>query len=258
MVQNQRAPGEPAYKIDSVDSALRLLLAFRERKAIRVTEAAQLLGVARSTAHRLLAMLQYHGFVAQDRVTRAYRTGRVLMEIGLIAIGDLDVRRRARAHLEVLSRDLGETANLLVLEGGDVRFVDGVEGTQILRVGTRTGLLLPAYATSGGKAMLAEFPPDQVRDRYPDGLVALTPSTVVDFAALEAELAVVREQGFATNHEESEVGLAAVAVCVRDRFDHPVAALAVSLPVNRLSTARATTIARALHAAASAIREDLQ
>ena len=140
----------PPYAIESVDKALRLLLLMRNRREIRVTDVSSELGVARSTAHRLLTTLAHHGFTVQDWVSKSYRPGRVLVEIGLAAVGELDVRRKARHHMEKLAGELRETANLVVLEGGNVRIVDGVESDQALRVTSRTGALVPAHAGREG------------------------------------------------------------------------------------------------------------
>src|SRR5437899_96074 len=82
----------PTYPIGSVNNALRLLLMFRDHPLIRVSEAGVALGVAPSTAHRLLAMLEYHGFVQQDEETRGYRSGPALVDIGLTAVRSIDVR----------------------------------------------------------------------------------------------------------------------------------------------------------------------
>ena len=94
----------PPYPIGSVDNALRLLAMLRTRSAITVSEAAAELGVARSTAHRLLGMLRHHGFVRQDPDSRAYLPGRALLEIGLSVVERLDVRVAARPVLEALSQ----------------------------------------------------------------------------------------------------------------------------------------------------------
>ena len=71
---------EPAYPIRSVDNALRLIRLFNERDTLRLTDACGYLGVAHSTAHRLLAMLVHHGFVQQDPQSRTYRPGPTLLE----------------------------------------------------------------------------------------------------------------------------------------------------------------------------------
>ncbi len=82
----------PRYPINSVDNALKLLLMFREQQVIRVSEASATLGVGRSTAHRLLAMLEFHGFIEQDADTKAYRSGPALAEIGLAIVQSMDFR----------------------------------------------------------------------------------------------------------------------------------------------------------------------
>ena len=108
-------PGqEPAYPIASVDNALRLLLLFRSQPRVRLTEASEHLGVAHSTAHRLMAMLAYHGFVRQERDSRTYVAGPALVETGLAAVHQLDIRRHARPALERLAHSLGETARWTV------------------------------------------------------------------------------------------------------------------------------------------------
>src|SRR3954447_20018320 len=150
----------------SVDNALVLLQLIGDRQALRVAEAAELLGVARSTAHRLLGALRRRGFVLQDKPNGAYRPGPVLNEIGLAAIGRIDLRVVARPVLEELSEQTQETVSLSLLEGRNVRFVDGVESPRSVRVGNRTGLVLPAHCTAAGKAILAALPEIELIRRY--------------------------------------------------------------------------------------------
>jgi IclR family acetate operon transcriptional repressor len=113
--------------LTSVDNALWLLQMVGERQALRVAEAADLLGVARSTAHRLLGALRRRGFVMQDRPNGAYRPGPALHAVGLTAISRIDIRRIARPILEELQEETTETASLAVLEGSSrMRSVDAV------------------------------------------------------------------------------------------------------------------------------------
>jgi DNA-binding IclR family transcriptional regulator len=125
-VSKLRPAVAPKYPIESVDNALRLILALRKTPLLRVRQASAELGVAPSTAHRLLAMLRHRGFVEQDLGTRAYRAGPALTEVGLSALQELDFRRVARPQLERLVAELDETAHLTVLRGTNVLFVDGV------------------------------------------------------------------------------------------------------------------------------------
>ena len=157
----------PAYPIASVNNALLLLLLFREQPRVRLTDACKYLGVAHSTAHRLLAMLAHHGFVQQEPVTRAYIAGPALVEVGLAVVGSLNVREQARPAMEELAAETGETVHLGALEGNQVRYVDGLESERALRVVARTGTLAPAHCTSLGKALLAQMTDEQVCGLYP-------------------------------------------------------------------------------------------
>ncbi|SRR6266545_1142593 len=226
----------------SVDNALRLLELIGEHQIIRVSEAAELLGVARSTAHRLLGALRRRGFVLQDKPNGAYRPGPVLNEIGLAAIGRIDIRLVARPVLEELSEQTQETVSLSLLEGRNVRFVDGVESPRSVRVGNRTGLVLPAHCTAAGKAILAALPRIELARRYQDReLITRTPSSISTWEQLEEELEQVRRRGYALNGEEGEEGICAVAAAVRDLTDAPLASLAVVLPATRMAQADAAT-----------------
>jgi IclR family transcriptional regulator, acetate operon repressor len=252
-----RQTGRPAYPISSVDNALRLLGLFRERPRVRLSDASEHLGVAHSTAHRLLAMLAYHGFVRQERDSRAYVAGPSLVEIGLAAIRQMDIRLHARPVLEDLAAAFSETVHLAVLEGSTVRYLDAVESTRALRVAARTGSALPASCTASGKAMLARLPEAEVAALFADEpeLPALTRRSLTDLPSLAAELRRVRELGYALNHEESEDGVASVAVAVTGPRSAPAGALVVSAPVSRLDEALAGRIAVRLEAEAVRLAE---
>lgn len=224
---------------------------------LRVATVADELNVARSTAHRILATLAWRNFVVQDRVSRVYRAGTSLIELGLRSVSEYDLRRTAMPHLEKLSHDVGETVNLMVLTGGDARFIGGVESQHAVRTRVATGLVLPAYATSGGKVLLAMLPPEEMRALYPRGLRRVTGQTQRTLATLRDELAMVRANGYALNDEESAAGLRAVAVPIRDRVGRTIAALAMSMPSSRMSKGKLATVARTLHQTATLIRNDL-
>jgi DNA-binding IclR family transcriptional regulator len=240
----------PTYPLKAVENALVALKFLQERGEVRVAEVADRLGVARSTAHRVLAMLVFHDFATQD-ARRVYRPGPALRTLGDAATTPPDVVTVAHPHLRELGRLVGETVHLMVLQGNGVRFVDGVEGTQTLRVGSRIGMLLPAHATSGGKALLAELPEEELRALYPRG-VSTGASAVGDLAALRRELDGVRRRGYAVNSEESERGVRAVGVCVRSATGQAVAAAAVAVPSVRWPKRRLTELAAPL--AATAVR----
>jgi DNA-binding IclR family transcriptional regulator len=243
----------PAYPITSVNNALKLLLTFRDRPQLALSDASAYLGVAHSTAHRLLAMLAYHDFVRQERGQRVYVAGPALIEIGLAAVRQLDVRSYARPVLEKLGADTGETVHLARLNGATVLYLDGIESTRAVRVTTRTGNALPAHCTASGKALLADLSTGELREIYPARrpLAATTERSITRRADLERELDAVRKRGYATNDEESEEGVASIAVAVPGTVANAraVASLSVSLPVQRLTGENQERVVSALQTA---------
>lgn len=240
-----------AYRINSVDRVLTLLRLLYERGELRVADAADELGVARSTAHRLLTMLRHHELARQDG-HHVYRAGRPLTANDAASPGP-DMRVLVHEELRELVRRSGETAHLVTLEGNGARFADGVEGTHALRCGTRIGLLLPAHATSGGKALLAELTVEQVQRLYPRGLPRSDTAAIADLPELLRELARVRRRGYATNCGESEPGLTAVGCCLRDSGGNTVGALALAAPSVRCDRGRIAEFALLLQEAAQRV-----
>src|SRR5580693_5089732 len=209
------APGVPQYPIESVDNALKVLLLLGERNELRLTDVAEYLHVATSTAHRLLAMLQYRGFMRQDPRTKLYLPGTALTGVAFSILQRYDVRGVLHPFVESLNLELAETVHLAVLDGTTVRFIDAIESPQATRVASRLGKMMPANCTSTGKALLAELPVEDLERLYPaEELPGLTPNSISTRSALEQELAEVRRRGYATSSQESEDGVCSVAVAL--------------------------------------------
>ena len=224
-----------SYPIESVDNAARILLMLLENRDLRTAGVARELGVARSTAPRMLTTLQARGLLRQDPATKGYGPGPGLVELGMAVMGAGDLRAEMRPLLEKLAAETGETAHLLVLEGDEVVFLDGVEGKHVIRAAARSGQRAAAHTSAAGKALLAELSSDEFGRRYPAArLRGGTTKALTSRGALLSELATVRERGYATNLSESEPDLHAVAVAIRDRTGIARAALSVSGPASRL------------------------
>jgi IclR family acetate operon transcriptional repressor len=237
-------PAEPAYRIESVDKVLRLLHMFEDRPRWTVSEASDALDVAPSTAHRLLAMLQWHGFVHQNPGSKAYVPGRALLAIGLSALRQLTIRDVARPEMEELAKQLQETVHLIVLQGPRTLIIDAVESQQVVRVGARVGGSAPPNCVSAGKVLLAELTDRQVAALIgPDPLPQMTRRSIGTLAELKPVLAEVRRQGYATNIDEHEHGATGVAVPIRVPDGLTPAALTVNAPSVRLSADRIPAVA---------------
>ena len=236
----------PPYAIASVDHALKLATMLAQEGPLRVTDAAELLGVSGSTAHRLLSMLVYRDF-AEQRPDRRYGPGPVLAASS--GRSDAPIALLRRVGLEPMRRlveETDESTNLSVLVGDRSHFVATVESRQVLRVGDRAGRSLPAHLTSGGKAILATWEPARARELFAgdDG---------VDPAALTRELSRVRRRGYAVNDQATETGLTALGVAIRGADATAVAAVSLAVPSARFHRDRVAGWLAPLTATAAAI-----
>ena len=243
--------------LSSVDNALTLLCAVAERGSLRVSDAAELLGVSRSTAHRLLQTLLARDFVRQGQPNRPYVPGPALTRIALRNLRRYDIAALAHPHLAALAEETGETCHFVQLEGSSVRFVDGVVGAHPQALELRVGIVLPAHATAGGKSLLAALPPAKVRALFPRGVQALTGNTLHSLEEVEEHLASVGRAGFATNFDESMPEMTALGVVVRGLMGEPLGALTFAAPAERLPRARIPVVARRMQRAALAITDAL-
>ena len=249
----------PAYAVTSVDHALRLAVVLQVEGPLTVSAAAERLGVARSTAHRLLQTLVYRDFAVQGE-DRVYRAGPVLELSGRSPSDAARLRAAALAPMRVLVDTLGETCNLSVRIGTTVRFVASVECDQALRVGSREGMVFPAHTVTGGLVLLAALSPERVDalyapERFADA--ADGPADRPDLRRLHADLRAVRRTGIAVNLERSERCLAAVGRAVLDADGDPVAAVSVSMPTVRYRKERVPELVAALGVAADAVTRGL-
>ena len=245
----------PPYGVTSVDHALHLAVILQVEGPLTVSEAARRIGVARSSAHRLLSTLVYRDFAVQDE-DRSYRVGPVL-EIAAQAQSNVSaLRAAALGPLRTLVDTLDETANLIIRTGRTVRFIASVECAQALRVGNREGMVFPAHQVTGGLIMLAALTDDEL-----DALYTTAPTNPAeerpDLEQLRAELDAIRRTGIALNLERSERGLVAVGRRVTDARGDTVAAVSVSMPSVRYEPEGVQGIVAALATAAERIHAAL-
>ena len=246
----------PPYAIASVDHALRAATMLQLEGGLTVSQIAERLGVARSTAHRLLAMLVYRDFAVQDD-DRTYRAGPVL-ELAVHSQSRVSaLRAAALPHLRRLADLLDETANLGIRTGDTVRFIASAEGTQALRVTARDGMVFPAHRTTPGLLLLAELDESELDSVYAEERYRDRPTERPDLAALRADLTRIRRSGFVVNKERSERGLVAVGVPVRDAEGTAVAGLAVSMPSVRYDRHQLETLVGTLRSAAHRLESNL-
>jgi DNA-binding IclR family transcriptional regulator len=237
---------KPAYAIESVDNALQLAVWLQAEGLIGTAEAAERLGVSRSTAHRLFQMLVYRDFARQGP-DRRYMAGPLLLAGQASLAPVLLMRRHALPHMNRLMSFIDETVTLQVLEGVEVRFIETVECPHHLRVGDRTGETWPSYQVSGGKALLAALPDHDVQR-------ILAPVPGVDLPAFLSELAEIRSRGYAMNRDEADSGIIGIGVVIPGN-PAPMAALTVGIPASRYDESQLQTFTSSLKLTAAAVAD---
>lgn len=236
--------------VQSVDRALTILEILARRGDAGVTAIGQELGVHKSTAFRLLAVLERKGFVEQSVQRGTYRLGFGIVRLAGATTARLDVGREAQHACERLASEVGETVHVAVLDDGAAVNIAQAQGRASVVVLDWVGRRTPLHATSSGKVLLA-FAPLGVRDILGDQpLQRYTPATVVDVDVLEEQLRAVREDGWAYTQEELELGLNALAAPVRGANGQVVAAVSVSGPAYRLTWGSVPQLAEKVLAAA--------
>jgi DNA-binding IclR family transcriptional regulator len=246
----------PLYPLASVDNALELLVLL-SRAPLRLTEAATVLGVAPSTAHRLLAMLEHRGFARRGTGTRSYMAGPTLSAVARDVLGEVGLARLAQPVLEELGRAFHETVFLAVLDDAGTRFVAGHESELPLRVGGHLNQSFAAHATASGLVLLAALTRAELRARYPaERLLSVQPETIGQRSALERELDAVRARGYAVSIETNAPGVNAVAVPLADIDGNTIAALTLVAPSSRFDLAKLRACVAPLRRAASRLGRD--
>ena len=239
-----------------VRKAIQLLNCFAESEqpSLGVTELSVMTGWPKSTVSRLLAALEDGGLVRQDAASGRYVPGLRLVALAGAALASDALYLVSRPHLIALAEQSGETANLSVLDAGQLLTVDEIASTQPIKFSGWVGVRQSLHGSSSGKTLLAALPEERREAILAAGLCAITPHTITERDRLLQELERVRAAGYATSVEELAVGLTSVAAPVRDYTGMVVAAMSAAGPSFRLAGRHldhCTTLVRAAARAAS-------
>jgi IclR family acetate operon transcriptional repressor len=238
--------------VQSVERAFGLLEILGERGGeAGISELADASGLALPTIHRLIRTLLRLGYVRQ-LPSRRYAFGPGLVRLGEQA--NALMATWARPSLERLERSVRETANLAVLDGDMVTYVAQVPSRHQMRMFTEVGRRVYPHSTGVGKALLAQLPDDQVIEIVRrTGLPRYTANTIVDEAALLADLAAIRARGYSIDEGEQEVGVRCFAIAVPGPAS--MTAVSVSGPDSRITLESADWIVPALNETAQSLQE---
>ncbi len=251
--------GNGRERVQSIGRALTLLEALRDGPGeVGIAALSKEVGLHVSTTHRLLATLVARGYARQNAETGRYALGPQSVRLAEAYLAQLDLRGLVHPWLERLSRETGETSNLVVLEGREVLYLDKVESPQSLRYFSRIGHRAPLHCTAVGKVLLAYRPRAEAEALLGQGrLEALTPRTIVAPSLFWRELQQARLQGFALDQEECEEGASCIAAPLHNAAGQVEGALSVSGPAIRLTSRRLAALAPLMRRTADEISAEL-
>lgn len=233
-----------ASAVQSVDRAVSVLEILARHGEAGVTEIAEELDVHKSTAFRLLGVLENRGLVAQAKDRGKYYLGAGVLRLAGAAAVRLDISQEGVPVCREVADELGETVNIAVLDDDAAVNIMQARGTASVTAQNWLGRRTPLHATSSGKVLLAHMPPTLREGLLARPLPRFTDRTITGAAMLRAELEAVVEQGYGVTIEELELGLAAVAAPVRAHDGKVIAAISVSGPVYRLNADRLPEVAK--------------
>jgi IclR family transcriptional regulator, acetate operon repressor len=212
------------------------LLAERAPEELGVSSVARALELPKAVAHRILKELVSAGFLGFDDRTKLYGLGPGALKVGLAALRSLDVTRITRPYLEQLVARTKETATLSARQGWTRVYVDQVLSPREIRMAVPLGTSHALHAGSSSKAILAALPDDKI-DEYlaHHRLDPVTDTTITDVGGLKAELAKVREQGYAFSLGERQPGAGSVAAAVRGASGDVWGSISVCGPLDRFT-----------------------
>ena len=252
------AEGDQRYRLRSVERALDALelLAAAGQGGMTLTELADRLAVAKSSAFALLHTLAARGYAAESgkRLDRRYRLGITLAKLGDAAEQQSPLVSMAMPVLESVTDATGLTSRLVVPDGAYAVAVARVDAPGTVRFASYLGAREYPHCTSAGKALLAALPPERARTLAVEaGLPPRTPRTITDPDALTRDLEVSAARGYAIDDEEDCEGVFCVGAAVYDRSGQCVAALSgTGLKLNR-PTWRVDELGVAIRAAADQV-----
>jgi DNA-binding IclR family transcriptional regulator len=221
--------------IGSVARCFEVLEAFNGAGgALSLTELAAHTGLPRGAVQRVTHTLRTLGYLRQHPGTRAYTLSGRMLEFGHTVLVTNRVREKARATLEAINRDTGETVNLMELEGDEIVYVARFPSIHAVSVDLHVGSRLPAFCTAAGRAILSRLDPQDAAARLSAAKrTPMTRRTFIDVAQLTRLLAQARRLGYALNDQEAFVGDISIAAPLVDRAGCVVAAINIAVPTPR-------------------------
>ncbi len=225
--------------IHSLDKGLVLLEVIeRETYPITLNSLWRKLQWDKATILRMCTTLERRDYIRRDPSTRCYSLGWRIFGLYESIIKNIDLQRMTKPYLEQLEKKTGESAHMAFIFEKSVVFIDKVVGSLNPPVNVQIGGRAPLHCTSLGKVYLSFAAEEELDKLLESPLKKYTENTIDTKEQLSRVLIKIREQGYAIDNEEYIPGVRCVAAPILNQTGHPIAAISISAPKNRLSLSR--------------------
>lgn len=242
------------YNVRAVERALLIMNCFDNEHPERgISEIAQVVGLHKATAYRIVTTLVNYGYLEWVEDGQKYRLGLELASLGFKVIQRMDLRREALPFMKQLVQEWDETCDLSIFDQGKVFYIEILRGDHALTISAAVGQRLPAHCTASGKLFLAYLPESELDSVLEQPMESYTDNTITSPDELRRQLEIIRDQGYAVDNEEYELGVCAVSAPIFNRRGNIIAAVGSPSPTSRMTPERITEIADAFKSAAQAI-----
>ena len=239
-----------AKQPESVAAVLKtfgLLQALSERSESGISDLSVRLAMPKATVYRFLQTMMTLGYVHQVSDTERYALTMKVFELGTKALQYPELVELAKDHMQMLADRTGETVHLGALIDSEIIYVHKVDSRHTLGMYSKIGRRAPLHCTAIGKVLMAwEHPQRRAFILQNAEFKQYRETTIANAEQFEAEVTLVRQQGYGEDREEFEDHIRCVGVPIFDRLNHPVAGMSVSFPTFRFEPALKEDTLRAL------------
>lgn len=215
---------------------------------LALNELTSLLGLNKSTLHRILSSLTYMGYVKQNDETQKYDLTLKLLTVSNHLLSRMDILEEVKPYLKKICHETGETVHFVQLDGNEAVYIHKEESSQTsYRMFSRVGSRIPVYCSGVGKAMAADMDTEHVRKIWDSSDIRqITEKTIIDYNKFLKKLQEIREKGYSLDDEENELGVKCIAISLPNYRGDSKYAISISAPIGRMKDDRIEELSKIL------------
>jgi DNA-binding IclR family transcriptional regulator len=227
------------YTLQSVDNTIQLVELLNEYGPMGITDLSKKMSLGKSTVHRILSTLKKRNYIIQNSENEKYMLSLKWAAVGASVLNRQGIIQIVRPYLKKLSEKYNETTYLSVLNGYQMYFIDKVLSTNAIIMDMQVGSNINAHCSASGKVLLSGEYTNDMSDYVQNvSFIKFTNNTLTNIEKLKKELENIRQNGYAIDNEEYEIGLTCYAAPIKNNLGEVIAAISISGPTERMNKNR--------------------